>query len=69
MARLTRMIADAECISRILSFITIRCSFGGAGVGGSKVMCVPHAKRTVKGTLANDSMIMTSEWLGVVRAV
>ena len=58
MARLTRMIAVAECTSKIISFAIIRCSFGVAGVGGFKVMCVPHAKRMVKGTLVNDSMIM-----------
>ena len=61
------MIATTECISRILSFASIRCSFAVAGVGGFQVMCVLNAKRTMKGTLVNDSMIMASERF--VRAV
>ena len=63
MARLTRMIATAKCISRILSLAIIRCSLGVAGVGGFKAMCVLNAKRTMKGNLVNDSMIMASERL------
>ena len=67
MARLTRMIAPTQCISKVLSFFIILCSFGVAGVGGFAMMCVPNAKRMMKGILVNDSMIMAGEWL--VRAI
>ena len=67
MARLTRMIAIVECTSRILSFVINRCSLGVAEVGTFIEMCVFNAKRTVKGTLINDSTIMVSERL--VRAM
>ena len=61
MARLTRMIAIAECTSKILSFVINRCSLGVAGVGAFMPICVLNAKRTVKGTLVNGSVIMASE--------
>ena len=55
------MIAAAECISTTVLSAIIRCSFGVAGVGGLRAMCMPEAKRMMKGILENDSMIMTSE--------
>ena len=61
------MIAATQCISRILSSAINRCSLGVAGVKQFAEMCVLNAKRTVKGTLVNDSMIMASERL--VRAM
>ena len=49
MARLTRMIAVAECTSKIISFAIIRCSFGVARVegGGSKWCLMGKAQRKV----------------------
>ena len=67
MARLTRMITPTECISTILSSAVNRCSLGVGGVKEFTAMCVLNAKRMVKGTLVNDSMIMASERL--VRAM
>ena len=66
-AQLTCTIAAADCISKILSSAINRCSFGVAGVGEFAVMCVPNAKRMMKGVLVNDSIIMASERL--VRAM
>ena len=55
------MIAIAECTSMTVPSAIICCSLGVAGVGGLTAMCTPDAKRMMKGILANDSMIMTSE--------
>ena len=63
MARLTRTIAATEYASRILSSATNRFSRGVGGVGAFTAMCALNAKRTMKGALVNDSMIMASERL------